>query len=117
MRNQICLQKKSNKIKLDKGYDATMNVINEARAKSPKTRDEATNKAADFIAKAKRDAEQVVSSDETDSVYFSNEELFEQMKQKADSLRQENETDGESDDLKAEDHENRKRKNEAENGS
>ena len=63
-----------------------MNVINEARAKGLKTTDEATNNAADFIAKAKRDAEQVVSSNETDSVYFSDEQLFEQMKQKADSL-------------------------------
>ena len=82
-------------------------MINEAIAKSQKTTDEATNKAADFIAKAKRDAEQVVSSDETDSVYFSDEELFEQMKQKADRLQQENETDGETDDLKSEDHESR----------
>ena len=79
---------KRNKTKkiLDKGYDAAMNVISEARAKSLKTRDEATNKAADFIAKPKRNAESVVSLDETDIVYFSDEELSEQMKQKADSL-------------------------------
>ena len=37
--------------------------------KVQKLRDEATSKAADFIAKAKRDAEQVVSSDETDCVF------------------------------------------------
>ena len=90
-----------------------MNVIREARGKSPKTRDEATNKSADLI--AKRDAEEVVSSDGTDGVYFSNEELFEQMKQKADSLQEEKETDSETDDLKYENHENSKRKNEAEN--
>ena len=44
---------KQNQI-LDKGYDAAMNVIREARGQSPKIRDKASNKAADLIAKAKR---------------------------------------------------------------
>ena len=60
---------KQNQI-LDKGYDAAMQVIREARGKSPKTRDVATDKAADFITKAKCGAEAVVSSDKTDGVYY-----------------------------------------------
>ena len=50
-------------------------------------------------------------------MYFSDEELFEQIKQKVDSLREEKDTDNETDDLKTKNHENGKRKNEAENTS
>ena len=68
-------EKRQNEI-LGKGYDNALSIIHEARDESLKMRDIAKDKAVKIIVQAKCEAYEVLSPDDTDGVYISDDELF-----------------------------------------